>query len=95
MLAIGSKTLDRPKDLELAIELAETCFWAYNSTTTGIGPESFSFFVKGDPIDKNKLKMLATQWNNKLLLYGVYQMNGNYLLRPGMYQIWVIRKKNV
>ncbi|CAB4416745.1 unnamed protein product [Rhizophagus irregularis] len=82
MLAIGSKTLDRPKDLELAIELAETCFWAYNSTTTGIGPETFSFFVKGEPIDKNKLKLLTTQWNNKLLPYGVYQMNGNYLLRP-------------
>jgi mannosyl-oligosaccharide alpha-1,2-mannosidase len=95
MLAIGSKTLDRPKDLELAIKLGETCFWAYNSTTTGIGPESFSFYVKGDPIESNKLKSLTLQWDKKILPYGVYEMNAYYLLRPGMYQIWVIRKKKM
>ncbi|CAG8679025.1 6183_t:CDS:2, partial [Racocetra fulgida] len=30
---------NRPNDLETAIRLAETCYWTYNMTYTGIGPE--------------------------------------------------------
>ena len=58
MLAIGAKILDRPKDLEVAIKLGETCYWAYNSTSTGIGPEDFVFLRKNEVLEhqaKNKL----------------------------------------
>jgi len=43
MLAIGARIFDRPDDLELAKELAETCFFTYANTSTGLGPESFGF----------------------------------------------------
>ncbi|KAJ1962760.1 hypothetical protein GGI12_002459, partial [Dipsacomyces acuminosporus] len=43
MLALGSKTLDRPDDLELAKKLAYTCYQMYNCTNTGLGPEYVLF----------------------------------------------------
>ena len=41
MWGLGSRLFDRPADLEIAKQLAEGCVWAYNSTATGIMPESF------------------------------------------------------
>ena len=41
MLGIGAKIFDREDDLELAKLLTDGCVWAYESTTTGIMPESF------------------------------------------------------
>ncbi|KAJ1852026.1 hypothetical protein LPJ73_002903 [Coemansia sp. RSA 2703] len=43
MLALGSKVLDRPDDLELAKNLTYTCFQMYNQTATGLGPEYVLF----------------------------------------------------
>ncbi|KAJ2777628.1 hypothetical protein GGI15_004439 [Coemansia interrupta] len=43
MLALGSKVLDRPDDLELAKNLTYTCFQMYNQTVTGLGPEYVLF----------------------------------------------------
>ncbi|KAK0568462.1 hypothetical protein OC861_001943 [Tilletia horrida] len=44
MLGLGSKLLpERQSDLELAIRYTDTCYWAYNSSLTGIGPEDLSF----------------------------------------------------
>ncbi|KAJ2155984.1 hypothetical protein GGF46_005483 [Coemansia sp. RSA 552] len=43
MLALGSKTLDRPDDLELAKKLTYTCFQMYNRTATGLSPEYVLF----------------------------------------------------
>ncbi|KAJ2731741.1 hypothetical protein IW152_004337 [Coemansia sp. BCRC 34962] len=43
MLALGSKTLNRPDDLELAKQLTYTCFQMYNQTATGLGPEYVLF----------------------------------------------------
>ncbi|KAJ2886711.1 hypothetical protein FB639_001526 [Coemansia asiatica] len=43
MLALGSKVLDRPDDLELAKQLTYTCFQMYNQTATGLGPEYVLF----------------------------------------------------
>ncbi|KAJ2302865.1 hypothetical protein IWW55_003217, partial [Coemansia sp. RSA 2706] len=43
MLALGSKALDRPDDLELAKQLTYTCFQMYNRTETGLSPEYVQF----------------------------------------------------
>ncbi|KAJ2898868.1 hypothetical protein IWW38_001195 [Coemansia aciculifera] len=43
MLALGSKTLNRPDDLVLAKQLTYTCFQMYNQTATGLGPEYVLF----------------------------------------------------
>ena len=74
MLAIGSKILDRPKDLEVAIKMGEACYWAYNVTTTGIGPEEFYFSAQDEIINS---------YEYDGLLDGTYKMNGTYKLRPG------------
>ncbi|CAG8717703.1 7420_t:CDS:10, partial [Dentiscutata erythropus] len=68
MLAIGSKILDRPNDLETAIRLAETCYWTYNMTSTGIGPEKIWF------------NSFDTSSNN--LPKGLNKINPTYILRP-------------
>ena len=78
MLAIGSKVLDRPKDLEVAIRLGETCYWAYNSTPTGIGPEVFFFSEKDSTYS-------PTIQKDVVLPDGMTRMYGQYFLRPGMY----------
>ncbi|KAJ2780925.1 hypothetical protein H4R18_003172 [Coemansia javaensis] len=43
MLALGSRVLDRPADLELAKQLTYTCFQMYNLTSTGLSPEYVQF----------------------------------------------------
>ncbi|KAE8259092.1 hypothetical protein A4X13_0g1238 [Tilletia indica] len=44
MLGLGSKLLpERSGDIEEAIRYSETCYWAYNSSLTGIGPEDLVF----------------------------------------------------
>ncbi|KAJ1887272.1 hypothetical protein LPJ66_009206 [Kickxella alabastrina] len=43
MLALGSKSLDRPDDLELAKKLTYTCFQMYNKTKTGLSAEYVLF----------------------------------------------------
>ena len=41
MFAIGAKLFNIPSDLEIAKKLTDGCIWAYESTTTGIMPETF------------------------------------------------------
>jgi mannosyl-oligosaccharide alpha-1,2-mannosidase len=41
MFAMGAKMFNRPADLDIAAKLTDGCVWAYESTTTGIMPESF------------------------------------------------------
>ncbi|KAJ2771841.1 hypothetical protein IWQ57_002027 [Coemansia nantahalensis] len=43
MLALGSRVLDRPDDLELAKQLTYTCFQMYNRTSTRLSPEYVQF----------------------------------------------------
>ncbi|KAJ1732816.1 hypothetical protein LPJ61_001875 [Coemansia biformis] len=43
MLALGSRVLDRPADLELAKQLTYTCFQMYNRTRTQLSPEYVQF----------------------------------------------------
>lgn len=41
MYALGSRVFGRSADLDVAAKLTDGCVWAYNSTRTGIMPESF------------------------------------------------------
>ncbi|KAK7954205.1 glycosyl hydrolase family 47 protein [Apiospora saccharicola] len=41
MLAIGSKLLQRPDDLDIARKLTDGCIWTYKNTPHGIMPETF------------------------------------------------------
>ncbi|KAK8035614.1 glycoside hydrolase [Apiospora rasikravindrae] len=41
MLAIGSKLLQRPEDLDIARKLTDGCIWTYGSMPHGIMPETF------------------------------------------------------
>jgi mannosyl-oligosaccharide alpha-1,2-mannosidase len=41
MFAMGAKLFNRPDDLEIAAKLTDGCVWAYESTVTGIMPETF------------------------------------------------------
>ncbi|KAE8241831.1 hypothetical protein A4X06_0g7385 [Tilletia controversa] len=59
MLGLGSKLLpDRAGDLEQAIRYSETCYWAYNSSVTGLGPEDLIF--DSNPSGKKKKKKRTT-----------------------------------
>ena len=77
MLAIGSKVLNRPEDLEIAIRLAETCYFSNRMTNTGIGAEEVWFEV----VEKHDN---TTNENHKRLPGGIYRLSPSYaLLRPG------------
>ncbi|KAL2752092.1 glycoside hydrolase family 47 protein [Sodiomyces alcalophilus JCM 7366] len=40
MFGLGGKIYERPEDVEIALKLADGCVWAYESTASGIMPES-------------------------------------------------------
>ncbi|GAA5995223.1 glycoside hydrolase family 47 protein [Rhodotorula paludigena] len=48
MLGLGAKLLDRPQDLETAINVTNACAWVYESSKTGIGGEQTLFYDKED-----------------------------------------------
>lgn len=49
MMGLGSKLMpSRSKDYDLAQRLTETCWWTYNSSATGVGPEDTTFYRVGD-----------------------------------------------
>jgi mannosyl-oligosaccharide alpha-1,2-mannosidase len=41
MFALGAKLFDRKEDLDIAAKLTDGCIWAYESTQSGIMPETF------------------------------------------------------
>jgi len=47
-IGMGAKLLSRKHDLDIARRVTETCYWAYNSTETGIGPEEMTFYRDKD-----------------------------------------------
>ncbi|KAF2200976.1 seven-hairpin glycosidase [Delitschia confertaspora ATCC 74209] len=51
MIGMSAQIFDRPEDLEIAKKLTEGCVWSYNSTATGIMPESFIFIPCEDQKD--------------------------------------------
>ncbi|KAF2760711.1 seven-hairpin glycosidase [Pseudovirgaria hyperparasitica] len=51
MIGMGAKIFGIEPDLKLAEKLTEGCVWAYNSTASGIMPESFRAIPCDDPKD--------------------------------------------
>ena len=47
MLALGAKELNRPEDLKLAEEVAETCFQMYNQSPSKVAADESEIFVDG------------------------------------------------
>ena len=58
MFGLGAKIFDRPEDMEIAKKLTDGCVWAYESTTSGIMPESFTAI----PCDFDNCKWNETIW---------------------------------
>ncbi|OAT03667.1 class I alpha-mannosidase [Blastomyces gilchristii SLH14081] len=58
MFALGAKLFGIESDLDIAAKLTEGCVWAYESTTTGIMPESFEMLPCGslEPCEWNKTR---------------------------------------
>ncbi|CAG8626260.1 20514_t:CDS:10 [Cetraspora pellucida] len=77
MLAMGSKVLDRPNDLETAIRLAETCYWSYNMTYTGIGPEKIWYTTSNVSSISRWSQIQSGKLPTELV-----KIDANYLLRP-------------
>lgn len=42
MVGLGARINDSPSELKTAIQLTNSCVWAYQNTATGIMPEIFS-----------------------------------------------------
>jgi mannosyl-oligosaccharide alpha-1,2-mannosidase len=63
MFAIGAKVFNRPNDLEIAAKLTDGCVWAYESTASGIMPETFEV-VKCD--ERKDCNWNETKWYEEL-----------------------------
>lgn len=67
MYAVGAKIFGREEDMDIAKKLTDGCVWAYESTTTGIMPESYLVVPCPDPSD---CPWNETLWYEKLDTYG-------------------------
>ena len=67
MYAVGAKIFSREGDLKIAKELTDGCVWAYESTTTGIMPESY---LALQCADKTSCPWNETYWHEQLDPYG-------------------------
>ncbi|KAK5114330.1 hypothetical protein LTR62_002582 [Meristemomyces frigidus] len=63
MFALGGKLFGRPDDVEIGRKLTNGCVWAYNSTNTGIMPETFEAMPCED---RNECKYNETAYWEKL-----------------------------
>ena len=50
MLALGSKALTLPDDLEIGRKLTDGCVWLYGITKTGVMPEALALVKCDDPV---------------------------------------------
>ncbi|KAM0747845.1 seven-hairpin glycosidase [Meredithblackwellia eburnea MCA 4105] len=85
MLGLGAKLLNRRHDMETALNVTEACAWAYESSATGVGPESLTFYEPNDPsryytVDSpdGQSKMRKPRGNPM----GVRHGDGKYIGRP-------------
>jgi hypothetical protein len=51
MVGIAARIFDRPRDVDVAIQLTDSCVWSYNATASGIGPEIYNFVSCGSVDD--------------------------------------------
>ena len=87
MFALGARLVPgRRDDLNIARRYTESCYWAYNSTLTGLGPEELTFFRPSD-YDRYSIVQLkdGTRRRGAQLGYpfpGVRRMVSTYRNRP-------------
>ena len=67
MFAVGARIFDRKEDLDIAKKLTDGCVWAYESTGTGIMPESYLSIACSD---KDVCPWNETMWQEVLDPYG-------------------------
>ena len=67
MFAVGARIFDRKEDLDVAKKLTDGCVWAYESTDTGIMPESYLSITCSD---KDVCPWNQTRWQEVLDPYG-------------------------
>ncbi|ORX90009.1 hypothetical protein K493DRAFT_63273 [Basidiobolus meristosporus CBS 931.73] len=77
LLALGAKTLERPEDLELAKKLVKTCYDAYRTSETGLGPEKVRWLADSDSVE-----LLNPDDAKRVLDHGFYSDIPYYILRP-------------
>ncbi|GJJ68179.1 hypothetical protein EMPS_00525 [Entomortierella parvispora] len=87
LLALGSRVLDRSKDLAVARGLMETCVLSYKNSATGLGADEIAFLVSGGGHDE-KIGTGTTDILNKGKEFempqptGFYVLDSEYELRP-------------
>lgn len=85
-IGLGAKLLaDRNRDLLHAQRLTETCWWAYNATATGIGPEDIVFYRDKDTDRFDTIQQSGTSRRGKARgqpLVGVRGLMADYRNRP-------------
>lgn len=70
MLAMGGKIFSLPEHVEIGRKLTDGCIWSYNSTTTGIMPESFF----ATPCNSTtECQWNETEWHDSLDPYKMYR----------------------
>ncbi|KAF2207411.1 glycoside hydrolase family 47 protein, partial [Cercospora zeae-maydis SCOH1-5] len=70
MLAMGGKIFNKPEHVEIGRKLTDGCIWSYNSTASGIMPESF---VATACESKTDCQWNETLWHEKLDPYKAYR----------------------
>ncbi|KAM3422273.1 alpha-1,2-Mannosidase [Cercospora zeina] len=70
MLAMGGKIFNKPAHVEIGRKLTDGCIWSYNSTASGIMPESF---VAAACESKTQCEWNETLWHEKLDPYKEYR----------------------
>ncbi|PWN27314.1 seven-hairpin glycosidase, partial [Jaminaea rosea] len=88
MLGLGAKLMPsrRGHDVDLAQRVTETCWWSYNSSATGLGPEDTVFYRSDDSLrfeqltdpDGTKRRGKARGWP----IVGVARQTSDYRGRP-------------
>ncbi|KAK5085853.1 hypothetical protein LTR05_005142 [Lithohypha guttulata] len=81
MVGIAARIFDSPNDLSVARRLVDGCVWAYNSTPTGLMPETFHIAPCHYGIDD----ALANEcdWSEERWLEAVARQNGTSKPSPG------------
>lgn len=67
MVGIASRIFERPEELQIAKRLVEGCIWAYNSTPSGLMPETFHLAPCHFGVDKD----VACEWSEDKWLEAV------------------------
>ncbi|KAF9950786.1 hypothetical protein BGZ70_001232, partial [Mortierella alpina] len=81
-LAMGSKYFDRPKDMVLAKQVAQSCYLSYHHSETGIGPEAMKFDLG---------QKSATFVAKPDTFYSRSISNKSYILRPETLEsLWIL-----